>query len=85
MNEIENDAPIMALRKFQELLAVSRTTVFRFRQRKWLRTVVIAGKPYVTRAAVQDFVSRAEAGQFSITGSQSQTSAVSKRKKHTSQ
>lgn len=65
MDQFENEAPIMAVRKFQRLLGASRTTVFRYRARKWLHTINIGGKPYVTRAAIQDFVTRAEAGEFS--------------------
>ena len=66
MRDLQTDAPLMALRKFQQLLGVSRTTCFRFRQRKWLRIVTIASRAYVTRQAIQDFVSRAEAGELSI-------------------
>lgn len=56
----------MEMTAIQRLLGVSRTTVFRFRKRKWLRVVTIASRPYVTREAIQDFVSRAAAGESAI-------------------
>jgi predicted site-specific integrase-resolvase len=55
---------IMALRKWEEMVSISRTTSYRFRQRGWLKTITIAGKPYVTPAALAEFMTRAEAGEF---------------------
>jgi hypothetical protein len=55
---------IMALWKFQAQCGCSRTTVFRWRQRGWLKTLMIANKPYVTGDAIQEFVDRAKGGEF---------------------
>ncbi len=57
---------LIALKKLTSELGVSRTTVFRYRKHGWLKTVEIAGKPFVTEAAWQSFVTRAEAGEFAI-------------------
>lgn len=55
---------IVALRKLEEEIGISRTTLWRFRQRGWLKTIVIAGRPYVLEADLNDFLKRASIGEF---------------------
>lgn len=55
----------MALQAFCEKLAVSATTVWRWRRMGWLETVNIAGRPYVTREEVRRFNARVATGEFS--------------------
>ena len=39
-------------------------TAWRWRKRGWLKTVNIAGRPYLTDKALAEFLRRAEAGEF---------------------
>ncbi len=55
-----------SLAKFQKEIGVSYQTLWRWRQRGWLKTITIAGNPYVTNEAIQEFLRRAEAGDFKI-------------------
>lgn len=44
---------------------LSPTTLWRYRKNGWLVTINIAGRPYLTPTAIQDFEERAVAGEFS--------------------
>jgi hypothetical protein len=57
--------PPMALDKFIEQTGLSPVTVWRFRKKKFLRTVNICGRHYVLRSEIARFNSRALAGEFS--------------------
>jgi hypothetical protein len=57
-------APIISLSKFAAQLGKTPVTLWRWRQRGWLKTINIAGRQYVTAEAMVEFVTRAEAGEF---------------------
>src|SRR5947207_11109348 len=57
--------PPMALDKFIEQTGLSPVTVWRFRKKKFLRTINICGRHYVLRSEIARFNSRALAGEFS--------------------
>lgn len=59
-----NGKRLVALRKWQAELGISRTTAYRLRRRGWLHVVIIAGKPYVSGEELDRFLSRAKAGEF---------------------
>lgn len=56
---------LVTLDHFLNSIGRTRTTGWRWRKRGWLKTIDIAGRPYVTRQAHEDFMRRAEAGEFS--------------------
>jgi hypothetical protein len=55
---------MIALSRWCESVGLAAVTAWRFRKRGWLKTVNIAGRVYITEAAVQEFMRRAEAGEF---------------------
>jgi hypothetical protein len=57
-------ATMIALSAWTKQIKVSSVTVWRWRKKKWLKTIDICGKPYVTREAVLEFQRRAELGEF---------------------
>jgi hypothetical protein len=59
--------PPISLDKFQELSGFSGATLWRYRKRGWLRTIVIAGRHYLSRAEIAEFNARAERGEFAGT------------------
>jgi hypothetical protein len=59
-----NGQTLLALRKWEKEVGISRQTSARFRARGWLKTVTIAGKPYLTGASIDSFLSRAKAGEL---------------------
>jgi len=63
--ESNNVRPIESLTKFLDSIGRSRTTGYRWRQKGWLKCVTISGRPYVTAAAVAEFMKHVEAGDFS--------------------
>jgi hypothetical protein len=60
----EEPALIESLDQFLQRIGRTRTTGWRWRQRGWLKTVTIAGRPYITAAAVREFLARAESQEF---------------------
>ncbi len=58
------EAPIVSLQKFCRSVGISPVTAWRYRRAKMLRTINIAGRQYVTREAIAEFMQRAEAGEF---------------------
>lgn len=60
----EEPAVIESLDQFLQRIGRTRTTGWRWRRRGWLKTVTIAGRPYITAEAVREFLSRAEAKEF---------------------
>ncbi len=64
MNAFELNQPPLALRRFQDLMGISRCTVYRYRRRGWLTVINIAGRPYITPEAASEFNRRAAAGDF---------------------
>ena len=59
--------PPIALDLFMRQSGLSPATCWRYRKRRWLKTIVIAGRHYVTREAIANFNERAERGEFSST------------------
>ena len=65
VNMSENiDSPMISLHKFTEGIGVSHVTTWRWRKNGWLKTINIAGRPYLTGGALKDFLARAAAGDF---------------------
>jgi hypothetical protein len=64
INEVASQPPLIAYHKFLDQVGVSRTTGWRWRTKNWLQVITIAGRPYVRREAIHEFLSRAEAGEF---------------------
>ena len=58
------DAGLLHLPKFLRQVGVSRSTGWRWIKAGVLKTVNIYGRNYVTRKAVEEFLSRAESGEF---------------------
>lgn len=56
--------PPIALDRFAEISGLSRVTLYRYRQRGWLKTHAIGNRQYVLAADVAEFNRRAEAGEF---------------------
>ena len=56
---------VVALSKWLAEIGVTACTAWRWRKSGMLRTVNIAGRVYLTQAAIQDFTRRAESGEFS--------------------
>lgn len=54
----------MSLDRFQELSGWSPATLWRFRKKGWLRTLVISGRHYISRDEIANFNRRAESGEF---------------------
>jgi hypothetical protein len=56
--------PPLSLGKFLEATGASSVTAWRWEKRGWLQTVRIAGRKYITAAALREFNRRLEAGEF---------------------
>ncbi len=56
--------PILSLHRFRRQAGISETTAWRRRPKGWLATINIAGRQYITRRAMAEFLRRAEAGEF---------------------
>jgi hypothetical protein len=54
----------MSMDRFLEQTGVSPVTAWRWRGKGWLKTIVIAGRHYITREAIAEFNRRAMAGEF---------------------
>jgi len=70
-NEMGWDAasPIILFDKFLESLGISPCTAWRWRKQKWLTTLNIAGRVYISRDEIKRFQERAAAGEFAKTHS----------------
>jgi hypothetical protein len=61
--ELVTAVPV-TLQKFGASIGRSAPTLWRYRKKGWLRTVNIAGRPYVLPAEALEFERRAAAGEF---------------------
>jgi hypothetical protein len=59
--------PPISLDLFLQQSGFSSATAWRYRKKGWLRTIVIAGRHYVTREAIAEFNGRAGRGEFTGT------------------
>jgi len=66
--------PPLSLDEFRRQTGLSPVSLWRFRKRGWLKTIVIAGRHYVSREAIAEFNRRAAAGEFA--GNIANTSAA---------
>jgi len=56
--------PPMSLDRFMQDTGLCPTTIWRYRKRGWLRVENIAGRNYITRAAILEFNTRMANGEF---------------------
>ena len=56
--------PPLSLDEFRRQTGLSPVSLWSFRKRGWLTTIVIAGRHYVPRQAIADFNRRAADGEF---------------------
>jgi len=59
--------PPISLDLFIRQSGLSPATCWRYRKKGWLRTIIIAGRHYVTRQAIVEFNERAARGEFAGT------------------
>jgi predicted site-specific integrase-resolvase len=57
-------AAVVSLARWLEQVGVTYCTAWRWRKRGWLKTINIAGRQYLTQAAIDEFNRRAVAGEF---------------------
>jgi hypothetical protein len=62
-----NAHPPISLDLFMRQSGLSPATCWRYRKRKWLTTILIANRHYVTREAIVEFNRRASEGEFAGT------------------
>ncbi len=55
---------VISLCKWLEQVGVTPCTAWRWRKKGWLTTVNIAGRQYLTQAAIEEFNRRAVTGEF---------------------
>jgi hypothetical protein len=55
---------VVSLARWLEQVGVTYCTAWRWRKRGWLKTINIAGRQYLTQAAIDEFNRRAVAGEF---------------------
>jgi len=60
------ETPLVSLASFARSIGRTPVTLWRWQRQGWLgASINIAGKPYLTREAIDCFVQRATAGEFS--------------------
>jgi predicted site-specific integrase-resolvase len=55
---------IISLQQWLADVGVTACTAWRWRKKGWLKTVNICGRQYLTQEAIEEFKSRAAAGEF---------------------
>jgi len=55
---------LVRVETFISSLGISRTTFWRWRKMKWIKTIVIANKHYISEEEYQLFLKRAASGEF---------------------
>jgi hypothetical protein len=58
------NADMLPLKKWLREIGVAASTAWRWRREGLLKTINIYGRIYVTRKAREEFLARAEAGEF---------------------
>lgn len=56
--------PPMSLDKFMDRTGLCAATCWRYRNKGWLRTILIAGRHYVSHQEIEEFNRRAASGEF---------------------
>ena len=59
--------PPLSQDEFMRQSGLSPASCWRYRRKGWLKTIVIAGRHYVTREAIAEFNERAASGEFAGT------------------
>lgn len=62
--ELPSIAGPISLNLFGDAKGFSSTTLWRYRQRGWLKTVNICGRPYILPSEAMEFERRAASGEF---------------------
>ncbi len=57
--------PLQSVNAFCRSVGITPVTLWRFRRRRWIETLNIAGRQYVSAEAVARFKERAASGEFS--------------------
>ncbi len=57
---------IRTAEKFSEETGVSIETVWRWRDRGWLKSHNISGRPYILTEEIHNFLNRVKAGEFAV-------------------
>lgn len=65
---------MISLSRWCRSAGIAPVTAWRFRKRGWLRTINISGRVYVTAESLNEFVRRAEVGEFA------KVAAISRRR-----
>jgi len=73
--------PPLALDLYIRQSGLSPATCWRYRRRGWLKTIIIAGRHYVTREAIAEFNFRAARGEFAGKVQNPSVTNVANRKK----
>ena len=63
-NGLFSGRAVISLAKWTEQVGVTACTIWRWRKKGWLVTINIAGRQYLTQAAIDEFHRRAVAGEF---------------------
>ena len=64
-NALKQQPAIQSFQSFCRGASISDVTGWRMRKKGWIETINIAGRPYVTADAIDKFLARATAGEFS--------------------
>ena len=66
VGSLSAEIPLVSVAQFGKALGRTPVTIWRWQKLGWLdASVNIAGKPYLTREAIDRFTKRATAGEFS--------------------
>jgi predicted site-specific integrase-resolvase len=57
-------APIINLSAWLGQVGVTAVTAWRWRKKGWLRTINICGRQYLSQEAIDEFMARAQRGEF---------------------
>jgi hypothetical protein len=55
---------VISFSRWLEQVGVTTCTAWRWRKKGWLKTINIAGRQYLTQAAIDEFHRRARHGEF---------------------
>lgn len=65
LNVTVENAPIISVAQFARQIGRTPVTIWRWQKIGWLDAAInVAGRPYLTREAIEKFMRRAAAGEF---------------------